>query len=70
LRRPVVGGRALGKNLVPFWRHIGDTLRSSVANVAPKEATCVEDGNTMGTLRQRISIRPCRIQDRLKKASN
>jgi len=59
--RAIVGGRALGNVLVPSWRHIGDTQRSSVANVSRRGANCVEDGSTMGARRQRISIRPCRF---------
>jgi len=54
-RQPPVGGRALGEILVPSWRHIGDTLRSSVAYMSRRGANCVADGSTMGALRQRIA---------------
>jgi len=37
----IVGGRALGEFLVPSWRHIGDTQRSSVAIVSRRGANCV-----------------------------
>jgi len=60
-RASIVGGRAIGDFLVPSWRHIGDTQRSSVANVSRRGANCVGDGSTMGARRQRISIRPCRF---------
>ena len=68
--RELLGGPALGEFLVPSCRHIGDTPRSSVANVSRRGANCVGNGSTMGARRQRISIRPCRIQDRLTQGLN
>jgi len=62
----IVGGPALGEFLVRSWRHIGDTQRSSVANVSRRGANCVGDGITMGARRQRISSRPCRIRNKHK----
>ena len=59
-----VGGRAPGEFLVPSWRHIGDTQRSSVANMSRRGAICVGDGSTMRARRQRISIQPCRIRNK------
>jgi len=63
-RLKFVGGRAPGEVLVPSWRHIGDTQRPSVANMSRRGANCVGDGRSMRARRQRISIRPCRIQNK------
>jgi len=65
-----VGGPALGEFFAPSRRCIGNTPRSTVVNLSRRRANCVGDGSTMGARRQRISIRPCRIQDRLTQGSN
>jgi len=57
----IVGGRAQGDFLVPYWRHNGDTIQHSVARESRRQAQCVADGSTTGALQRLIRIRPCQF---------